>query len=61
MGEVAAAAFLVAVVYVLVRPGSKGPTFVSAFGQALTSLISTITATTDGGGDDENADDESGN
>ena len=42
-GEVVAGLFLITVVYLLVKPGSKGTTFVSAFGDAMSAIISQAT------------------
>jgi hypothetical protein len=41
--EILAAVALVAVVYVLVRPGSAGPEFVAAVGGALTAVVGQVT------------------
>lgn len=38
-GDVATALFLLAAVYLLVRPGSLAPTVLGAFGDGLTNLI----------------------
>jgi hypothetical protein len=44
--EVVALAFYLAIIFVLVRPGSQGPKFVSAAGNSIKGLI---TAGTGGG------------
>lgn len=67
ISDVAAGAFLVAVIYLLVRPGSKGTGFVQAFGLAFAAMVSQVTdiagAASDDRGEsaDDNTDDNSDN
>jgi hypothetical protein len=39
LGEVLGAVFLLALAALLVRPGSYAPTFVKAFGDAMTEIV----------------------
>lgn len=39
IGDIAAAVFLLAVVMLLVRPGSYAPGFIKGFGDAMTALV----------------------
>jgi hypothetical protein len=43
VGDVLAAVFVLAIVYVLVRPQSKGGELVTAFGDVMTALVSNAT------------------
>ena len=43
ISEVLAGAFVVAVIYILVRPGSQGQGFVEVFGDAMAALVSQVT------------------
>jgi len=43
IGDLIAAAFLVAVIYVLVRPQSQAGQLVTAFGSAVTAIVRTAT------------------
>lgn len=43
-GDVIGLAFILAIIALLVRPSSVAPTFISAFGDGLTSLVSYATA-----------------
>lgn len=38
-GDVATSVFILAAVYLLVRPGSLAPTMIQAFGDGMTNLI----------------------
>lgn len=53
--DVAAGAFIVALIYVLVRPGSRASAMIAGFGDMVAGMISVVTEGTNPGAETESA------